>query len=62
MQRYDMGDEITPPYPHSEGDWVKWDDAAEMGAALKYIIEQADSLEDARATAKEVLSIVDGRG
>jgi hypothetical protein len=45
-------------YP--DGAWVKWHNANEMRAALIYIIEQADTLEDAVATAREIINMVDG--
>jgi hypothetical protein len=53
-----------------KGEWVKWDDADEMRAALIYIIEYwnggaesaVDAIEEVVATAKEILGIVDGEG
>ncbi len=74
MKRYDLvyaffgaeGEMIED----EKGEWVKWDDADEMRAALIYIIEYwnggaesaVDAIEEVVATAKEILGIVDGEG
>ena len=61
--RWDMGDESSPPYPHPDGDWVRYEDYERLKAeneALRRDAELGRWIREETPPIEEIAARVDG--